>query len=115
MALYEVRNAAGFPQIVWQMRQAWKRRRAASWVPVEAKVEGHEVLLARNNGWVVAFYSYSLNGKSLSGEWRKWFSARPVDYQSEAEKIMDRVAKGQTIAVRVDPREPSNSVAEIPA
>jgi hypothetical protein len=110
-----VRNVSGFPQIAWQVKHAWKRRRAGSWALVQARVEGHEVFVAGSNGWVVAFYSYSLNGEQFTGEWRKWFLAWPGDYQSAAGKIIDRLPKGKTIYVRVDPQRPSNSVAQIPS
>jgi predicted phosphoadenosine phosphosulfate sulfurtransferase len=115
MAPCSVRSVSGFAQIAWQIMQVWKRRRAASWMRVQAKVEGHEVLVAGSNGWVVAFYSYSLNGEQFTGEWRKWFIARMGDYQSAAAKIIDRVSQGKTIDVRVDPQRPTNSVADISA
>ena len=70
-------------------------------------------MAARDNGWFVVFYSYGFASQQLSGEWRKWLLFTSWVLDKSAQKIIDRLPIGTKIGVRVNPRNPSESVAEL--
>ena len=108
-----IRNALGYGELFWSLRHWFNRRRSRQWGVTLGTVEGYELLMANRNGWLVVFYSYQFEGKSFSGEWRKWllFSFSLVEAQTE--KVTTRFPIGAKISVRVDPNSPSRSIAEL--
>ena len=110
MQLYTVRPVLGYSEIVWALRQVVRRRRSSAWATVKATVEGYEFLAARQNGWLVVFYSYEVAGEVYSGELREWLMLR---YPGDEEPISDAISRfprGSQINVCVDPRHPARSV-----
>jgi hypothetical protein len=76
-------------------------------------VEGYELLMARQNGWFVVFYSYEFNGGSFSGEWRKWLLFSFSSVESQTGKVTARLPIRARIGLRVDPNTPNRSIAEL--
>jgi hypothetical protein len=112
MELYPVRSTFGFPDLFWSVRQWAKKRRSGSWERVAGTVEGYELLLARENGWFVIFYSYTYGSTQYSGESRRWLLFSFSSQETQTGKVMKRFPRGATIAVRVDPQDPAQSVVE---
>jgi hypothetical protein len=69
--------------------------------------------MARQNGWFVVFYSYQFNGKSFSGESRRWLLFSFSSVESQTGKITTQLPRGTALVVRVNPNDPSRSVAEL--
>ena len=113
MEPFPVRNVLGYGELFWSFRQCMTRRRSSQWSQVLGTVEGYELLMASRNGWFVVFYSYELDGKRFSGEWRKWllFSFSSVD--SQTGKVTTRLPIGARVELRVDPNDPSRSIAKV--
>jgi len=76
-------------------------------------MEGYEFLSARQNGWFVVFYSYDFDGRCFSGEWRIWLTFGFSSIEEETAKVIARLPVGTRIDLRVDPKNPSRSVATI--
>jgi len=76
-------------------------------------VEGYELLMASQNGWIVVFYSYQFEGRSFSGEWRKWHLSTFSSIESQTEKVKARFPIGAKVTVRIDPNNPTRSIAEL--
>jgi hypothetical protein len=113
MELYRVRNTFGYSELLWALRHWFSRRRSSHWLRVSGFVEGYELLMARENGWLVVFYSYQLDGTEFSGEWRKWIVSGLSSLDSQVEKITFRLPIGTAVRVRVDPKALSRSIAEL--
>ena len=113
MELFPVRNALGYGELFWSLRQWLTRRRSSQWPQVLGTVEGYELLMARQNGWVVVFYSYEFNGGSFSGEWRKWLLFSFSSVESQTGKVTARLPIRARIGLRVDPNTPNRSIAEL--
>jgi len=114
MELFPVRDVLGFPEILWSIRQWYKKRKSSRWARVAGIVEGHELLLANNNGWLAVFYSYDYQGQCFSGELRKWLCF--VDhnsYEARTAEVTARIPRGMKIGVRVDAEQPASSMAEL--
>jgi len=112
MELYPVTWVMGFRQILCSVGQWLTKRRSARWVRVRGIVEGYELLLARENGWFVVYYSYDFNERQFSGQWRKWLLFWFSSQEAQTRKITSRFPRGTAIAIRVDPANPNRSVAE---
>jgi hypothetical protein len=76
-------------------------------------IEGYELLMARQNGWFVVFFSYEFNGRSFSGEWRKWLLFSFSSVESQTGKVTARLPVGARIGLRVDPNATNRSIAEL--
>ena len=113
MEEFPVRNALGYGELLWSLRQWVARRRATQWPIVLGTVEGFELLMARQNGWFVIFYSYGFDGARYSGEERKWLLFSLSSVESRTSKVTARFPIGSKVNVRVDPKEPSRSIAEL--
>jgi hypothetical protein len=113
MELFPVRNVMGFSEILWALRQWRKKRGSGRWSLIAGVVEGYELLLANNGGWLVVLYSYGFQGGCFSGEWRKWVFVQARSYEGPAATVTERLPIGTKIGVRVDPEHPANSVAEL--
>jgi hypothetical protein len=68
--------------------------------------------MANRNGWLVVFYSYEFEGKSFSGEWRKWLLFGFSSVEAQTEKVTARFPIGAKVRLRVDPNNPNRSIAE---
>ena len=73
-------------------------------------IEGYELLMARQNGWFVIFYSYGFDGAQYSGEWRKWLLFSLSSVESRTGTVRGRFPVGSKVNVRVDPKNPSRSI-----
>jgi hypothetical protein len=113
MAPIPIRNALGYGELLWSLRHWFNRRISRQWGLMLGTVEGYELLMANRNGWLVVFYSYQFEGKSFSGEWRKWLLFSFSSVEAETEKVTARFPIGSKVAVRVDPNSPSRSIAEL--
>jgi uncharacterized protein DUF3592 len=107
-----IRNALGYGELFWSLRQWLTRRRSSQWSQVLGTVEGYELLMASQNGWLVVFYSYELDGRRFSGEWRKWLLFSFSSVESQTGRVTARLPVGARIGLRVDPSDPSRSIAE---
>jgi len=105
-----VRNAFG-PEVLWSLRYWFRKHRARNWRPATATIQGYELLLAANNGWLVVFYSYELEGEYYSGEFRLWRLLSSAHWQAQVTKYTDRFPVGSEIQVLVDRDDPNISVA----
>jgi hypothetical protein len=112
MELYAVRPVFGFPEILWSWRQYIRKRRSRAWTRATGTVEGYELLLARDNGWLVVFYSYEFAGKQYSGEWRKWLLFTFSSQEEQTGKVTERLPRGAPVTVLLDPQKPSESAIE---
>ena len=74
------------------------------------KVEGYEFLAARNNGWLVVFYSYDHQGQWYAGEFRSWILINTSDREAIAMKAYELFPKGSSITIRIDPKSPEISI-----
>jgi hypothetical protein len=108
-----IRNALGYGELFWSIRHWFNRHRSSQWALTLGTVEGYELLMARQNGWLVVFYSYQFEGKSFSGEWRKWLLFSFSSVESQTGKVTARFPIGSKVAVRVDRNSPSRSIAEL--
>jgi len=111
MELFPVRNALGYGELFWSLRQWLNRRRSSHWSQALGTVEGYELLMARQNGWFVVFYSYEFNGGRFSGEWRKWLLFTPSSVESRTGRVAARLPIGSKVELRVDPSNPNRSIA----
>jgi hypothetical protein len=94
------------------LRQWIRRRRSDGWVRVRATVEGYELLLARENGWFIVFYSYDFEGRRYSGELRQWLLFSFSSQEAQTDKVIQRFPRGAMVEVRVNPEDPNQSVSE---
>jgi hypothetical protein len=108
-----VRNALGYGELFWSLGHWFNLRRSRQWGLTFGTVEGYELLMASRNGWLVVFYSYQVGEKSFSGEWRKWLLFSFSSVEAQTEKVTARFPIGAKVAVRVDPKRPSRSIAEL--
>jgi hypothetical protein len=106
-----IRSVFGYEEIFRSFRQWLIRRKSSEWAQALGTVEGYEFLSASKNGWLVVYYSYTFGGQSFSGEWRSWLLFSFSSIEAEAEKITARFPVGVRIEIRVDPNNPSRSIA----
>ena len=106
-----VRSVFGYGEIFWSLRHWVKRRAAIQWAQALGTVEGYEFLSANQNGWLIVFYSYTFGGQNYSGEWRTWRVFSFSSIEAVTEKVTARLPVGARIEVRVNPINPSESVA----
>ena len=112
MVPFPVRSVLGYGELFWSLRQCLIRRRSSQWPKCFGTVEGYELLMASQNGWLVVFYSYELDGRQFAGEWRKWLLFSFSSVESQTAKIAARLPVGARVGLRVDPNDPSRSIAE---
>lgn len=112
MELYPVRSVFGYSELGWYLSRWARKSRSRNWVSVDASVEGYELLAARDNGWLVVFFSYDYGGHQFSGEFRKWFLFNSSSMEGKVGEIISEFPRGTTVRVRVNPRHPSESIAE---
>jgi|ERR1039457_2298438 hypothetical protein len=108
-----VRNALGYGELFWSLRHWFNRRRSDQWGLTLGTVEGYELLMASRSGWLAVFYSYQFEGKSFSGEWRKWLLFSFSSVETQTGKVTARFPIGAKVEVRVDPKNPSRSIAQL--
>src|ERR1017187_188178 len=108
-----IRNALGYGELFWSLRHWFNRRRSRQWPLTLGTVEGYELLMASRNGWLVVFYSYQFEGRSFSGEWRKWLLFSFSSVESQTGKVTAHFPVGAKVSVRVNPNSPSRSIAEL--
>jgi hypothetical protein len=108
-----IRNALGYGELFWSIRHWFNRLRSTHWPLTLGTVEGYEFLMASQNGWLVVFYSYQFEGRSFSGEWRKWHLFTFSSIESQTEKVRASFPIGAKVAVRIDPNSPNRSIAEL--
>ena len=106
-----IRNALGYGEIIWSVRHWLARHKSSHWAQALGTVEGYEFLSASQNGWLVVYYSYSFDGQSFSGEWRTWLVFWFSSIEVETDKVTARLPVGTKIEIRVDPNNPSKSIA----
>jgi hypothetical protein len=105
-----IRNALGYGELFSSLRH-W-RHRSRQWGLTLGTVEGYELLMASRNGWLVVFYSYQFEGKSFSGEWRKWLLFSFSSVEAQTDKVTAHFPIGAKVGVRIDPNNPNRSIAE---
>jgi len=110
MELVPVRNTFGFAEVFWSLRNFVRKYRGRDWRSISATVQSYEFLLSGNNGWLVVFYSYQVEGEYHSGEFRKWSCFSSAQYQEQIAKYTRRYPIGAELIVRVDPNDADNSV-----
>jgi hypothetical protein len=106
-----IRSVLGYVELLWSFRQWLTRRKSYQWAQALGTVEGYEFLSASKNGWLVVYYSYAFGGQSFSGEWRTWLLFSFSSIEKETEKIIARLPVGARIEIRVNPDNPSKSIA----
>jgi hypothetical protein len=111
MEAFPIRNVLGYGELFWSLRQWLTKRRSLDWQQVLGTVEGYELLTPSRNGWFVVFYSYELEGKQFSGEWRTWLLFSFSSMESKTGKVIARLPVGSKIELRVDPDDPTQSTA----
>jgi hypothetical protein len=108
-----IRNALGYGELFWSIRHWFNRHRSRQWPLTLGTVEGYELLMANRNGWLVIFYSYQFEGRSYSGECRKWLLFSFSSVESQTGKVTARFPVGAKVTVRVNPNSPSRSITEL--
>src|SRR5690349_11989987 len=58
-----VTDTVGYPEILWMVRDLFRRARSNRWKRRSGTVEGYEFRAAKNNGWLVVYYSYDYKGQ----------------------------------------------------
>lgn len=117
MELCPVTDALGYAELLWTVRDLFRRAVSKRWVHQNGKVEGYEFLAANNNGWLVVYYSYDYQGQWYAGDFRRWLlvnTSRVWDLDSSdrdaiATKAQERFPHGSRVAIRVNPKAPSVS------
>lgn len=107
-----VRNAIGYGELFWSLKHWFSRRRSRQWGLTLGTVEGYELLMANRNALLVVFYSYEFDGKSFSGQWRKWLLFSFSSVEAQTDKVTARFPIGAKARVRVEPNNPHRSIAE---
>ena len=110
MELVPVQNSFGYAEAMWSLRNLVRKYQSRNWKSVFATVQGYELLLAANNGWLVVFYSYEVEGGYHSGEFRIWSLFSSMRWQEQIAKYTERYPIGAELIVRVDPNNADSSV-----
>ena len=97
-----IRTALGYGELLWSIRQWLTKRRSVHWAQALGTIEGYELLMARQNGWFVVFYSYEFDGRRFSGEWRMWQLFSFSSIESRTGKLTARWPIGAKIELHVD-------------
>lgn len=110
MELCPVTDAAGYAEMFWKVRDLFRRALSERWIHQIGTVEGYEFLAAKNNGWLVVYYSYDYDGQWYAGELRRWLLINTSDRQTIGVKAQTLYPQGSRIAIRVNPRAPDVSI-----
>ena len=110
MELCPVTDTLGYTEILWTVRDLLRRPLSKRWMHHVGKVEGHEFLAARNNGWLAVYYSYDYQGHWYAGEFRKWLLINTSDHEAIGMKAQKLFPRGSRIAIRVNPKAPDVSI-----
>ena len=72
MKALSVTETLGYAEMLWTVRDLFRRTLSKRWMHQIGKIEGYEFLAARNNGWLVVYYSYDYQGRRHAGEFHRW-------------------------------------------
>ena len=109
---------AGYAELLWTVRDLFRRALSKRWIHQNGKVEGYEFLAAKNNGWLVVYYSYDYQGQWYAGDFRRWLlvnTSRLRDLDSSdrdaiATKAQELFPQSSRVAIRVNPKAPGVSI-----
>src|SRR6476660_10150804 len=104
MELCPVTDTLGYAEMLWTVRDLFRRSLSKKWIHQTGKVEGYEFLAARNNGWLVVYYSYDYRGQWYAGQFRRWLLINTSDRDAIAIKAQKLFPNGSRVAIRVDPK-----------
>ena len=106
-----VTDTLGYPEMIWTVRDLFRRALSKRWKRQTGTVEGYEFRAAKNNGWLVVYYSYDYNGHWLGGNFRRWLLINTSDRDAIATKAQELFPHGSSVAIRVNPKTPDVSIA----
>lgn len=107
----DANDTLGYAELLWTVRDLFRRALSKRWIHQNGKVEGYEFLAAKNTGWLVVYYSYDYQGRWYSGEFRRWLLINTSDREAIALKALKLFPHGSTVAIRIDPKTPDLSIA----
>jgi hypothetical protein len=110
MELCPVTDTLGYAEMLWTVRDLFRRALSKEWIHQIGKIEGYEFLAARNNGWLVVYCSYDYQGQWYAGEFHRWLLINTSDREAIAMRAHELFPKGSSITIRVDPKFPSVSI-----
>jgi hypothetical protein len=110
MELCPVTDTLGYSEILWMVRDLFRRAKSKHWTRGSGTIEGHEFRAARNNGWLAIYYSYQIEGQWHSGEFRKWLLISTSDREAIATKARTLFPIGLRVSIRVNPKAPDIAV-----
>jgi len=105
-----VTDTVGYPETLWMVRDLFRRARSNRWKRQSGTVEGYEFRAAKNNGWLVVYYSYDYKGQLFGGDFRKWILINTSDSDGIATKAQKLFPHGSSVAIRVNPKTPDVSI-----
>ena len=110
MELCPVTDTLGYAEILWKVRDLFRRALSKRWIHQIGKVEGYEFLAAKNNGWLVVYYSYDYHAQWYAGELRRWLLINTSNREAIAVKAQTLYPQSSRIAIRVNPKTPNVSI-----
>lgn len=110
MELCAITDTLGYAELLWTVRDLFRRVLSKRWIHQNGKVEGYEFLAAKNNGWLVVYYSYDYHGEWYAGQFRRWILVNTSDREAIASKAQQLFPQGSSVAIRVDPKAPDCSI-----
>jgi hypothetical protein len=103
-------------ELIRSIRYWWWWHRSRDWPVAHGTVEVREFLRwSSNAGWTSIRYSYQAGEESFSGDARRGFISRKMDYAERDPTVVEffkRFPAGAPVRVRFDPRRPSISVLD---
>ena len=105
-----VTDTFGYAEMLWTVRDLFRRALSKRWKHQIGTIEGYEFLAAKNNGWFVVYYSYGYQGQRFGGSFRRWHLINTSDGDAIATKAQRLFPHGSSIAIRVSPKAPEVSI-----
>jgi hypothetical protein len=110
MELCPVTDTLGIPEMLWTVRDLLRRAVSKRWVLQIGKIEGYEFRAAKNNGWLVVYYSHDYQGQRYAGEFLRWLLIDTSDREAIAMKAQKLFPQGSRVAIRANPQAPDISI-----
>jgi hypothetical protein len=110
MELCPVTDTLGYAEMLWTVRDLFRRALSKGWIHQNAKIESYEFLAARNNGWLAVYYSYDYQEQWYAGEFRRWLLINTSDREAIAVKAQRLFPRGSSVAILVNPKAPDVSI-----
>jgi hypothetical protein len=110
MDLCRVTDTLGYAEILWTVRDLFRRALSKGWMHQIGKVEGYEFRAAKNNGCLVVYFSYDYQGQRYAGEFHRWLLINTSDREAIAMKSRKLFPAGSSIAIRIHPQSPDVSI-----